>query len=592
MAYQGLREDEKMEASLKWPVIRRLLGRFVSYKKEVAVVLLLMGIVIAINSINPIILKIAIDDYAAKGKTAGLLPLAGLTLAINLFSRWATKWRILKMSEVANDILMHIRQELYRHLQSLSFTFFDNRPVGKILARVVGDVNSLKDMLINSVTSLIPDLVQVAVVLVIMLVLNAKLAIAAVVFLPMLVATMYFVQIKAHRRWQVYRKKNATMNAYVHEDFSGIKVVQSYSAEGQTSGEFEKILTEHRKSFISAARLNAFFWPLTELSWGIGNAAVFMLGVRLNLQGELEIGTLLAFTSYIGMFWQPIMNLSNFYNQLVTNLAGAERIFDILDTEPDIKDSEEAIELDDVEGEVVFENVTFSYDNENIVLKDLSFTVEKGSTVALVGPTGAGKTTIVNLLSRFYETRDGKILLDGQDVRSVTMESLRKRMGIMTQDTFLFTGTVRENIRYGRLDATDQEIEAAAKAVSAHDFIMSLPEGYETDLNERGTRLSVGQRQLIAFARTILSEPRILILDEATSSIDTHTERAVQKGIETLLKGRTSFVIAHRLSTIKRADRIFVVDGQGIVESGSHDELLEMEGLYHKLYLRTAQMLG
>lgn len=589
MAFEGLREDEKMEESLKWPVIKRLLGRFAGYRKDVVQVLLLMGLVIAANAVNPILIKIAIDDYIAAGDVSGLLPLAGVALAVNLASRMATKWRILKISRVANDILLHIRQELYEHLQTLSFNFFDNRPVGKILARVVGDVNSLKDMLINSVTTLIPDLVQVAVTLAIMFALNARLAIAAVVFLPLLVATMYFVQVKAHLRWQQFRKKNATMNAFVHEDFSGIKVVQSYSAEGRTSSEFNKILGEHASAFIRAARLNAFFWPMTELSWGIGNMAVFFLGVRLNMAGELEIGTLLAFTSYIGMFWHPIMNLSNFYNQLITNLAAAERIFEVLDTPADIRDGDQSVELEDIRGHVAFEHVTFSYDETAVVLKDLSFTVEQGETVALVGPTGAGKTTIVNLLARFYDIQEGKIMLDGRDIRHATIESLRKRMGYMTQDTFLFTGTIRDNIRYGRLDATDEEVEAAAKAVSAHGFIMDLPDGYDTSLNERGTRLSAGQRQLIAFARTILSDPRILVLDEATSSIDTRTERAVQHGIEALLSGRTSFVIAHRLSTIKRADRIFVVDGQGIVESGSHDELLKKEGLYHQLYMRAAQ---
>lgn len=585
MAIEGLREDEDQKESLKIDTVKRLFGRMFSYKKEVLVVLVLMAVIITVNSINPIFIKIAIDDYVVNKNGWGLFILGVIALVTNYIGKVATRLRIVKMSEVANDILVKIRQELYEHIQKLSFSFFDDRPVGKILARVVGDVNSLKDVLINGVITLIPDFVQIVVTLIIMFFMSARLAIAAVVLLPFLIGMMYFIEVRAHKRWRVFRKKNSTMNAFVHEDFSGIKVVQSYSAEEKTSQDFKEIMTEHRSAFVSAIRLNDLFWPMVEVSWGIGTMLVFLIGVSLNQQGQLEVGTLLAFTTYIGMFWQPIMNLSNFYNQLITNLAGAERIFEILDIEPDIKDEAEVNTMQDIVGDVRFEAVTFGYDPSIQILKDLSFHVKAGETIALVGPTGAGKTTIVNLISRFYDIQEGSIKIDGIDIRDVSIESLRSQMGIMTQDTFLFSGSIRENIRYGRLDATDDEIEAAAKLVSAHEFIMSFPDGYDTNLNERGTRLSVGQRQLIAFARTMLSEPKILILDEATSSIDTHTERLVQKGIEELLRGRTSFVIAHRLSTIKHANRIFVVDDQGILESGSHDELIEQEGMYYNLYM-------
>lgn len=585
MAVDSLRKDEQHQDVLKMVTIKRLFGRMFNHKKDVAVVLALMAIVVGVNLANPIFMKIAVDTYVKNEDIQGLFMLVAVAIVMNVIGRYATKLRILRMSEVANKILLNIRQELYQHIQKLSFNFFDNRPVGKILARVVGDVNSLKDLLINSVVTLLPDMVQIVVTLVIMFLLNARLAIAAVIMLPFLILFMYLVEVRAHKRWQVFRKKNSTMNAFIHEDFSGIKVVQSFTAESKTSEDFRTILDEHKDAFISAIRLNNFFWPMVEISWGIGTALVFFIGVRLRMQEGIEIGTLLAFTAYIGMFWNPIMNLSNFYNQLITNLAGAERIFEILDVEPDIKDEAEAVALPPIKGRVNFDSVTFHYEPGTDIIKDTSFGVQPGETIALVGPTGAGKTTIVNLLARFYEIQGGTIAVDGTDIKSVSIESLRGQMGIMTQDTFLFSGTIRENIRYGKLDATDEAVEAAAKAVSAHEFIMACPDGYDTNLNERGTKLSVGQRQLLAFARTMLSQPKILILDEATSSIDTHTERLVQKGIEELLRGRTSFVIAHRLSTIKNADRIFVVDNQGILESGSHEELLASEGMYYDLYM-------
>jgi ATP-binding cassette subfamily B protein len=544
-----------------------------------------MGIIITVNVLNPILIKIAIDDYIKEFNAKGLYVIGAIAVVMNLVGRYCMKKRILIMSRVSNSVLLEIRQELYEHLQKLSFNFFDNRPVGKVLARVIGDVNSLKSVLTNSVISLIPDFVTLIVVLIIMFVLNVKLALGALALLPFLIFGMYFVQVRAHRRWQIFRKKNSNMNAYTHENFSGIRVVQSFTAEGYTSNTFKELLREHKKSFINAVRLNDIFWPMVEISWGIGTIMVFLICVNLSTKNEITVGTLIAFTTYVGMFWQPIMHLSNFYNQLITNIAGAERIFEILDTEPDIKDIENAKTMPSIEGNVAFSNVTFGYDDKVKVLKDVSFDIKKGETIALVGPTGAGKSTIINLISRFYDIDEGVIKIDGVDIRDVTTESLRSQMGIMTQDTFLFTGTIKDNIRYGKLDATDEEIIKAAKAVHAHEFIVKLDKGYDTEVNERGTKLSVGQRQLIAFARIMLKEPKILILDEATSSIDTHTERLVQKGIEQLLTDRTSFVIAHRLSTIQKANRIFVVDKGNILESGNHDELMGQEGIYYNLYM-------
>ncbi|QUI20864.1 ABC transporter ATP-binding protein [Vallitalea pronyensis] len=585
MAVNSFREDEQSKEVLKKVTLLRLFAYMKDYKKQIVAILFIMGIIIGVNVVNPILMRIAVDDYIKENNINGLFVIGGLAVVINLVSRYCMKKRIIMMSRVSNKILMDIRQELYEHLQKLSFNFFDKRPAGKILARVIGDVNSLKNVLNNSVITLIPDFVTIIVVLIIMFIMNVRLALGAMAFLPLLVAGMYYIQTRAHKRWQIFRKKNSNLNAYTHETFSGVRVVQSFTAEGYTSDTFKGLLDEHQQSFISAIKLNNFFWPMVEVSWGIGSAIVYFIGVRLIGSEAITSGTLIAFSAFIGMFWQPIMNLSNFYNQLITNVAGAERIFEILDTEPDIKDVNEAKIMPTIHGQVTFDHVTFGYEDHIKVLEDVSFEIKKGETIALVGPTGAGKTTIVNLLSRFYDINEGIIKIDGVDIKEVTIESLRSQMGIMTQDTFLFTGSIKDNIRYGKLDATDEEIIEAAKSVHAHEFIMKLDDGYDTKVNERGTKLSVGQRQLIAFARTLLSKPKILILDEATSSIDTHTERLVQQGIEALLQDRTSFVIAHRLSTIQKADRIFVVDHANILESGTHEDLLQAQGIYYNLYM-------
>lgn len=585
MPINNFKEDEKNTEVGKIVTLRRLFSYMVKYKKDIKIVLFLMSFIIAVAAINPLFLEYGIDELIAKGNIRGLFVLSVVAIAMNIAAAYCIRLRIRIMGRVSNKVLMEIRQELYEHIQKLSFNFFDNRPVGKILARVIGDVNSLKEVLTSSVITLIPDFITIIVVLVIMLVKNVKLAGAALILLPFLILGMYIVEVRAHKRWQTVRKKNSNMNAFTHEDFSGIRVVQSFTAEDETSKTFAGLLSEAKVAFMHAIKLNNLFWPMVELSWGIGTIAVFSLGVRLLHTSEITTGLLVAFITYISMFWNPIMNLSNFYNQIVTNIAGAERIFEILDIEPDIVSEENAVILPKIKGDVRFNKVTFSYDGKFPVLKDISFHVKEGETIALVGPTGAGKTTIVNLISRFYEINRGQILIDGTNIRSVTIESLRSQMGIMTQDTFLFSGTIKENIRYGKLDATDEEIMIAAKAVSAHEFIMKLEDGYDTNINERGTKLSVGQRQLIAFARTMVSEPSILILDEATSSIDTNTERLVQQGIQTLLNGRTSFIIAHRLSTIQKADRIMVIDKQGIIEEGSHEELMNRKGHYYDLYM-------
>lgn len=592
MPINTFNEDENLKESLNFDIIKRLLKYLKPYGLEIVKTLVFMAVVIVVELLNPYFLKQGIDKYIEADNGKSLYIIGIVMVLLNALSMLCSKLRIVTMGRVTNKILLTIRQQLYTHIQKLSFAFFDSRPVGKILARIIGDVNSLNDLFTSAVTTLLPEFTKMVAVVIIMMIMNYKLALVALITLPVMIIVMFYIQTVSRKRWQVFRKKNSNMNAFTHEDFSGIRTVQSFAAEKETSNTFLRLIREQRKAFVRAVRMNDFFWPIVDMSWGVGNVLVFWFGARMITTENITPGLLIAFTSYVSMFWQPIMNISNFYNQLITNMSGAERIFEILDIEPDIKDKNSAKPMPAIKGNVRFENVSFGYEDEQTVLKNVSFSIDAGQTIALVGSTGAGKTTIVNLISRFYEVTDGTVYIDGHDVNSVTLESLRKQVGMMPQDTFLFAASIKENIRYGKLDATDDEIIEAAKAVSAHDFIMKLDKGYDTEVNERGTRLSAGQRQLIAFARTLLADPRILILDEATASIDTHTERLVQKGIRRLLKGRTSFVIAHRLSTIRNADLIMVVEGGEIVESGTHEELIKLQGQYYNLYMSQFRFLN
>lgn len=585
MAVNAVRDDETLASVSKKKTLLRLFRYLLDYKLQIALVLFLMLCTVAITLANPLIIKRAIDVHIKNRDIKSLISLGIFAAALNIALVILIQIRMYIMARMSNQVLLTIRQELYTHIQTLSFRFFDSRPTGKILARIIGDVNSLKNVLSNSVTTLIPDFITICAVVLIMVILDVKLALAAMASLPLMIVGVTLIQNLSHVRWQIHRKKGSNLNAFIHEDMSGIRVIQSFTAEDETAGTFDTLLEEHRKSFIDAVVLADGFGPIVDLCWGLGTLSLYFAGVKLIGADIVSAGTLITFGTYISMFWRPVMNLSNFYNQLITNVAGAERIFEILDTKPDITDAACVRALPEVQGAVRFDHVSFSYDEDTLVLSDVSFQVRPGETIALVGPTGAGKTTIVNLISRFYDIQKGEIYIDNENIRDISIESLRSQMGIMTQDNFLFSGTIKDNIRYGRLDASDEEIIEAAKAVNAHDFIMKLENGYDTVLKERGAGLSIGERQLLAFARTMVSQPGILILDEATSSIDTHTELLVQQGIEALLKGRTSFVIAHRLSTIQKADRIFYIDQGKIMEEGSSKELLEKKGLYYDLYM-------
>ncbi len=589
MAVNSYKDDEQSIQAGKLKTLGRLFSYLLTYKKQIAIVLAIMAFCVVVSLMNPLFIESAIDKYITTNHKQGLLLLVGTAAILNLLMIGGIKLRMYLMAKVCNSILVTIRQELYTHIQTLDFNFFDSRPTGKILARIIGDINSLKDVLNNFVTTLIPDFITVVAVAVIMFVKNPALAAAALCSLPLTILSLCLIQTFSHKRWQIFRKKASNLNAFVHEDISGIRIIQSFTAEAETSDTFAKLVKEHRTSFLDACRINDSLGSAIDFCWGLGVTVLYFVGIMVIGTDKVSVGTFIAFGTYIGMFWNPIMNLSNFYNQIITNLAAAERIFEIMDAKAEITDAAIFTAMPKIIGKVTFSHVTFSYDPPVKVLDRVSFEIQPGETIALVGPTGAGKTTIVNLISRFYDVQEGSVCIDGLDVRSVSIESLRSQMGIMTQDNFLFTGTIRDNIRYGRLNATDEEVKQAAKAVHAHEFICKLEKGYDTELSERGGGLSIGQKQLLAFARTMVSDPSILILDEATSSIDTNTELLVQEGIEALLKGRTSFVIAHRLSTIQKADRIFVIDNGGIVEEGTVHELIARKGAYYKLHM--AQMV-
>ena len=575
--------DEEQVQKSNFETMPRLFRYLLKYKKRIALVFVLMAFGTGVDLINPLLNERAIDNYIIPGDLAGLIRIVLLGAVINILAVLAIKLRMYLMAKTSNKVIQELRQQLYDHIQSLDLAFFDSRPSGKILARIIGDSNSLKDIIENAVTTLIPNLVTVVAVMVIMFVKNWRLALAALCSLPFLIGGVFLISIMAEKHWKAKRQKSSNMNAFINEDLSGIKIIQSFRAEEETDKTFRELVWADRKEFLRAVRWCDGFGSWIDLCWSVGTMALYMVGIKILGIDNVSIGTYIAFGSYVGMFWQPILNLSNFYNQFVNAASGAERIFEIIDKKAEVTSMEDAKPMPEVKGDVEFKNVTFGYKKDVDVLKNVDFSVAQGETIALVGPTGAGKSTVVNLVSRFYDIRDGQILIDGKDIRDVELASLRTQMGIMTQDNYIFSGTIRENIMYGKLEASEEDMLAASRAVHADDFIRDLENGYDTKLTARGGELSNGQRQLVAFARTMLSNPRILILDEATSSIDTKTEILVQKGIANLLKGRTSFVIAHRLSTIQNADRIFVIDKGGIVESGSPEELMAKKGAYYAL---------
>ena len=583
MARNTFDVDETLEKEFNWSHYKRLGAYIKPYKKAVFKTLFVIILANLASMLGPYFTKIAIDQVIPQKNLSLLLILGAIFLFSLVIIGWCMRYRIYAITEIGQDILKDMRFSIFEHLQKLPFSYFDSRPHGKILIRVVNYINTLSDLLSNGLINLISDLFNVIITLIFMLFIDVKLTLYSLLLLPVLFVMVLFIQGKQRKAYQELSNKQSNLNAYIHESISGIKITQSFAREDENFQIFNEVSEEYRQSFMKAVRVQYLLWPAVQNISVITTCFIYFVGIR-QLGVSVTTGTLIAFIGYINNFWNPVINIGNFYNSLITATAYLERIFETMDVVPEIQDAPHAIELPPIKGTVDFQHVYFRYEEGKNILTDVSFHIEPGQTIALVGPTGAGKTTIINLLSRFYDVNEGAVKIDGYDVRDVTLRSLRKQMGVMLQDTFIFSGTIIENIWYGNLAATEEEVIQAAKIVRAHDFIKDLKDGYETVVEERGSTLSAGQRQLISFARALLADPKILILDEATSSIDTKTEELLQEGLQQLLKGRTSFIIAHRLSTIKNSDKIFYIDGGRIVEEGSHDQLMAKHALYHHLY--------
>ncbi|RGF50301.1 ABC transporter ATP-binding protein [Ruminococcus sp. AF37-20] len=579
--------DEVLETPFDFAHLKRSFVYIKKYKGKMITALVLSVFAAISGLLGPLITQYALDNTIPQ-KNMGQLVLLTLafigTIAVSItFS--TIRSRI--MTVVGQDIIFDIRTDLFKHLQELPFEYYDNRPHGKILIRVVNYVNSVSDMLSNGIINVILECLNMLFIMIFMFFVNVKLSLVVLSGLPIFAVIMMMIKKRQRKAWQDVSNKSSNLNAYLQENITGARVTQIFTREEENAEIFDRLSEKYRKSWINAVKYSHLVWPATDNVSTLVRAAIFVVGLLVLTPAAVSLGTIVAMTSYASSFWQPIMNLSNIFNNFINNIAYLERIFETLDEPATIADKPNAQDIGDITGEVKFDDVTFSYEQGKTVLEHISFDVKPGESVALVGPTGAGKSTVVSLLSRFYDLDSGKITIDGKDISQATLHSLRSQMGIMLQDSFIFSGTIYDNIRYGRLDATEEEIREAAKIVCADEFISEMKDGYMTEVNERGSKLSGGQKQLISFARTLLSDPKILVLDEATSSIDARTEKLLQQGLQRLLVGRTSFIIAHRLSTIKNCDKIMYIDNKGIAECGTHDQLIAKKGEYYKLY--TAQ---
>jgi len=584
------REDVTERKTPSKVLIARLLKYFLPHKLLLSMILLTIVATSITGVLTPYLLgREIVSKYILRADFAGLWMMILAFIGV-IFVDWAANaLRTYSVGKIGQNMLFKMRSELFTHLQNLSFSFFDKVDSGDVMSRITNDTDSIGEVFTSGVVSVISDILSMSLVIFVMFTINVQLTLVSLLVVPLIVGVAVLFNSKFRKAYMATRTQISKVTSKLEQSLAGIREIKSFTKERDVIEEFREANLQDFQANIQATKVWGTFFPTIQMIQAIGSSIVMLYGGFLAFNGALgpledAVGILITFLLYVGRFFGPIFDLTNFYNTIQSALAAAERIFELMDTEPEIKDSDDAIDIPPIKGEIIFENVTFGYDPQHPVLNNISFRIKPKENVALVGPTGAGKSTIIKLISRFYDPQSGTIKIDGYDIKRVKQKSLRSQMGIVLQDSFLFTGTIMENIRYGRLDASDEEVINAAKIVGAHEFISKLPEGYNTKIGERGAGLSVGQKQLISFARALLRDPAILILDEATSSIDPYTDLLIRKAMKKLFKNRTSIVIAHRLSTVRETDRIFVIDNGQIVEEGTHEELIKRGGLYKHLY--------